>query len=178
VDVSNSSFIDLADNDMILDYAGASPLASVASLLASSGIRSSLADDTHALGYADNTVTAMTSFSGQSVDPTTVLIKYTYVGDTNLDGQVDITDLGNLASAWQTSSTWTGGDFNHDGSVDVADLGMLATNWQAGVGSPLGPSFSAAAASVGLPLAAVPEPGLATLLWCALLLPPRMARRR
>jgi hypothetical protein len=28
-------------------------------------------------------------------------VKYTYSGDANLDGQVDIGDLGLLAGAWQ-----------------------------------------------------------------------------
>jgi len=90
----------------------------------------------------------------------TVTVAYTYYGDANLDGQVDVTDLGALATNWQTANVWTGGDFNYDGFVDVSDLGALATNWQLGVGNPLGRgSFDAALASVGLGnLATVPEP--------------------
>jgi hypothetical protein len=87
------------------------------------------------------------------------LIKFTYGGDANLDGQVDVTDLGALATSWQTNAPWTGGDFNYDGFVDVSDLGILATDWQLGVGSPLGRgSLEAALANVGLSGVSVPEP--------------------
>jgi hypothetical protein len=85
-----------------------------------------------------------------------------FAGDTNLDGKVDVADLGVLASNWQsTTGTWATGDFTDDGKVDVADLGLLATNWQAGV--------AGAASSLGLPgasSAAVPEP--AVLGWLAM----------
>jgi hypothetical protein len=52
-------------------------------------------------------------------------------GDANHDGNVDVADLGILASNWQQSPrTFSQGDFNEDGTVDVADLGILASNWQ------------------------------------------------
>jgi len=99
------------------------------------------------------------------------LIKFTYGGDTNLDGKVDVTDLGALATNWQTSNVWTGGDFSYDGFVDVTDLGMLATNWQKGVSSPLGPtSFQAALASIGLSDNVVPEPGALLAVFSSVLL--------
>src|SRR4029079_10890037 len=104
-------------------------------------------------------------FAGLAVDSSSILIKYTYGGDANLDGKVDVTDLGALATNWQTSAPWTGGDFNYDGFVDVSDLGVLATNWQLGVGSPLGPgSLDAATAAGGLGGVSVPEPASIGLL--------------
>jgi len=51
-------------------------------------------------------------------------------GDVNLDGAVNVADLGILASNWQGSGGWSRGDFNYDGTINVADLGMLSTNWQ------------------------------------------------
>jgi hypothetical protein len=102
------------------------------------------------------------SFAGQSVDATSLLIKYTYDGDADLDGDVDVADLGALASTWQQEGPWTAGDFDYNGTVDVADLGLLASNWQAGVGSPLAPTWEVALASVGL--ANVPEPTCLGLL--------------
>jgi hypothetical protein len=101
-----------------------------------------------------------------------VSVAYTYYGDANLDGQVDVTDLGALATNWQTSNVWAGGDFDYSGFVDVTDLGALATNWQKGVGNPLGPgSLESAMAAVGLGGTSVPEPaaiGLLTLAACLL----------
>jgi hypothetical protein len=157
--------MDLHDNDLVIDYGASTPLDSVRTMIGIGSLTSSQAAASTtpktALGYLDNTAGQFTTFSGQSVDNTSVLIKYTYAGDANLDGQVDVTDLGALATNWQTSNVWTGGDFNYDGFVDVSDLGILASNWQAGVGDPLGPSFAEAMTAVGL---AVPEPGAVALL--------------
>jgi hypothetical protein len=161
VSVSGAGKIDLADNNMVIDYNGSvgSLVGDTRQMISSNQITSSSADATHRLGYADNAVLGKTTFAGESVDSSSILIKFTYGGDANLDGQVDVTDLGALATAWQTSAPWTGGDFNYDGFVDVSDLGILATDWQLGVGSPLGRgSLEAALASVGLGGVSVPEP--------------------
>jgi fibronectin-binding autotransporter adhesin len=108
---------------------------------------SNAADPAKGLGWKNDTAAKQVS------------VGYTYYGDANLDGQVDVTDLGALATNWQTSNVWSGGDFNYDGFVDVSDLGALATNWQLGVGNPLGPgSLDAAMQSVGLGNVSVPEP--------------------
>jgi len=58
-------------------------------------------------------------------------VRYTLLGDTNLDGKVDVTDLGNLASSYGAGggATWVQGDTNYDGKVDVTDLGNLASNY-------------------------------------------------
>ena len=53
-------------------------------------------------------------------------------GDANLDGVVDVSDLGILAGHWRQSGLWPEGDFSHDGFIDVSDLGILAGNWRAG----------------------------------------------
>jgi hypothetical protein len=119
----------------------------------------------------------LANFDGLPVDSTSVIIKYTYGGDANLDGQVDVTDLGALATNWQTSASWTGGDFNYDGFVDVTDLGALATNWQQGVGSPLAPSrLDEALTAVGLAPANVPEPTTPLLAAATLLVAARRKR--
>jgi hypothetical protein len=60
------------------------------------------------------------------------------VGNTNLDGNVDVVDLGVLAGNYNQAGTfrWQDGDFSGDGIVNVVDLGDLAgayntadTNW-------------------------------------------------
>ncbi len=52
-------------------------------------------------------------------------------GDANLDGEVDVGDLGILAGNWNASGDigWAQADFNGDDLVDVGDLGILAGNW-------------------------------------------------
>jgi hypothetical protein len=171
-----TSVLDLNDNDMIIDHNGSStaPLINAANQIktgyasgawSGNGITSSMANaTTFALGYADNAVLGLTAFSGQSVDPSSVMVKYTYFGDSDLDGDVDIADLGNLATNWQSIGSWTGGDFDYNGTVNVNDLGLLASNWQSGVSSPLSGSFADTLAGFGLASTSVPEPGLLPIL--------------
>ncbi len=181
--------LDLASSALVIDYSGASPVSTVFDQIRTAwsggfwnanGIASSTADrNVHTLGYGEAASVFSSfpaSFCGESIDSTTVLAKYTYFGDANLDGQVDITDLGRLATAWQTAGLWVNGDFNYDGFIDISDLGKLATNWQAGVGNPLGPSFDQALTALGLPGTTVPEPmaaSVAGLIGVLLARPPR-----
>ncbi|HEY7118129.1 MAG TPA: VCBS repeat-containing protein, partial [Tepidisphaeraceae bacterium] len=109
-----NSKLDLNDNALILDYTGASPASAVRDYLVSGrnggawngpGLASSSAGaaSRRALGYADNNslATPRTAFAGQSVDATSILIKYTYLGDADLDGDADGVDIG----IWATHFT-------------------------------------------------------------------------
>jgi hypothetical protein len=158
--------LDLTDNSLVIDYSG--PVGTLVddtrTNLLNVRLISSLGEPGRKLGYGDNDVLGFGSFAGQTVDVSSVLVKYTWGGDTDLDGDVDVADLGTLASGWQNSGVWTDGDVNYSGVVEVGDLGILASNWQAGVGDPIGPSFAEAAAAFGLPVAAVPEPATALLM--------------
>jgi autotransporter-associated beta strand protein len=142
VSVTGSSTLDLRDNDMIVDYTGTSPIASIQSALATGyahgnwsgkGIITSLAaiHPGTSLGFAEasdvlglsGSATGM--FDGQTVDATTVLVKYTWIGDTNLDGVVNAADLANMAPAGTTNATWSEGDFNYDGVVNADDYALF-----------------------------------------------------
>jgi hypothetical protein len=138
--------------------------------------------DKTALGYAIasdvlENVGGVYTFKGQTVTATSVIVKYTYYGDADLNGQVDVADLGRLASHWQASGVWSDGDFDYSGSIDVGDLGLLASNWQAGVGNPLAPALAAALSSLGLPSISIPEPACAVQLLIAQVLARRRRRR-
>ncbi len=51
-------------------------------------------------------------------------------GDANIDGSVDVGDLGILAGSYgQSGKTWTEGDFTGEGDVNVGDLGILAAHY-------------------------------------------------
>ncbi len=73
-------------------------------------------------------------------------------GDANVDGKVNVTDLGILATNYGLGGGlgWGHADFNGDGNVNVTDLGILATH------------YGQTAAT-----AAVPEPGAMLLLLSA-----------
>lgn len=167
-----SGTIDLSDHDLIVNFNASSPIAALTSQIRSAyngghwngaGITSSAAAyaTNHGLGIAEASAILGSgggTFSGVNVDDSSVLIKYTYFGDANLDGKVDILDLGLLASHWQQAGGWYQGDFNYDGKIDILDLGQLATDWQLGAtGSAM--SFADAMKQFDFNTA-VPEPHL------------------
>ena len=184
ISIASGATLNLTSNDLVIDYTpGNSPLTSITAALVSgynngqwtgdrinSSTAASNSAHTTAIGIGEAAALGIGSFNSQAIDGSAILLKYTYYGDANLDGQVDISDLGALATAWQTGGVWSQGDFDYSGFVDISDLGKLATNWQAGVGNPLGPSFDEALASVGLAGANVPEPAAVGLLACGALL--------
>jgi len=66
----------------------------------------------------------MATFNGFAVLSTDVIVKYTYLGDTNIDGVVDATDLARVLQGLQGLGTgWNFGDVDHDGVVTSFDLG-------------------------------------------------------
>ena len=156
----------------------------------SGGILSSAAaaDTTHltALGVIQNstngspTGTALyTSFDGQPVLDSDVLVKFTYYGDTNLDGKVDGSDYSRIDNGYLTHTTgWYNGDFNYDGVVNGSDYTLIdnAFNSQ---GTQLTSQIADPTASITAQLAGtstVPEP--ATLGMISLAALSFLGRRR
>ena len=83
------------------------------------------------------------------------------IEDADLNGIVDQHDLGAMARNWQRmgDALWEHGDFTDDGKVNVLDLWVLANHWL------LGPeALEAALMENGLPVEAVPEPGVAGVI--------------
>lgn len=130
--------LDIRNQALVVDPTdGSNPLAQIAGYLNSAydhgkwdgtGIYSSVAQvngasDLTSIGYALNSALPVqyTDFGGQSVDASAVLVKYTYLGDLNLDGKVDSSDLAMMGSG----SGWSGGDLNYDGRVDGDDWALM-----------------------------------------------------
>jgi hypothetical protein len=96
-----------------------------------------LGRDIYNLGAIDNADldrtgigSVLTEIAGQAVDPSTVLIKYTYSGDADLNGVVDGDDYsywlnGFLGTTDPAVQGWLRGDFNYDGRIDGDDY----TQW-------------------------------------------------
>jgi len=116
------------------------------------------ADATHLHGVGviqnDNGLgsTLYSSFEGSgttTLNDSDVLVKYTYYGDTNLNGVVDGSDYGRVDTAYVADQAylaanpggtaipdvgWYNGDFNYDGVVDGSDYTLMdnAFNSQSG----------------------------------------------
>lgn len=60
----------------------------------------------------------------------------TYVGDANLDGQVEASDFSLMLEKWQQNGFgWAYGDFNGDNVADASDFSLMLEQWQNGVES-------------------------------------------
>ncbi|MDZ4818866.1 MAG: PEP-CTERM sorting domain-containing protein, partial [Planctomycetota bacterium] len=73
-------------------------------------------------------MSAEDSFSGLPVDSDDILVKYTFLGDANLDGLIDMDDYGLIDAIMRgirPNLGWISGDFNYDGSVDFDDYGLI-----------------------------------------------------
>src|SRR5436305_9067643 len=147
--------LDLNFNDLILNYSGGSPIDTIANQIKNgyangawngNGITSnaaSLAPHRTGLGFADAAAIGVAggTFSGQSVGANAVVVRYTYAGDENLDGQVNTADFNVLAANFNgIGKSWVNGDFNYDGTVNALDFNAIATNFGATpiAGSPMG----------------------------------------
>lgn len=144
--------LDLGNNDLILDYSGASPLASFEDMLRAGynngdwlgkGITSSSAaadPGAYVLAIADNAQLASPFgaaqggdlFSGKDVDLTTVLVKFTHRVDLNLDGLVTDADAIIFSTNFENSSpaNWSIGDLNYDGLFTDNDAIIFSTFYE------------------------------------------------
>ena len=69
-----------------------------------------------------------TTFSGQPVTPDDVLVKYTYIGDGNLDGLVSFDDYVGMDNAFFgliPNLGWATGDINFDGVINFDDYTVV-----------------------------------------------------
>jgi autotransporter-associated beta strand protein len=105
-------------------------------------------------------------FDGTSPANTDVLIKYTYYGDTNLDGKVDASDYSRIDAGFLSNGSLTGwynGDFNYDGVINGSDYTLIdnAFNSQ---GAILADQIATPTSEIAAGTSAVPEPATLGLL--------------
>src|SRR5207248_906363 len=72
---------------------------------------------------------ATSVWAGQTVTGSDTLVMYTYGGDANLDGKINVDDYGHIDSSIPIGLTgWINGDFNYDGKINVDDYGIIDFN--------------------------------------------------
>ena len=141
--------LQLNNNPLIIDYTGTSPTTTLRNSLkgafdngawdgpglTSSNVQAVAADGTNpfktALGYAEASAIGVTLVGDQTLDSSSLLVRITLSGDSNMDGKVNALDFNALATSFGTATnkTWGQGDFNYDGTVNTNDFMMLATNF-------------------------------------------------
>jgi len=149
--ITGTGQLDLQRADLLLDYSGAAPMSQVVQYLHNGRlgtgpriVAAGTTPDGHpaALVAADNEQIHQTMWKSQTlsdgVNFSQVVIKYTYLGDTNMDGQVDQTDLFDVIGNMGRSGASVLGDVNLDGIVTVADRALVLQNMGAGTGSGMG----------------------------------------
>jgi autotransporter-associated beta strand protein/probable HAF family extracellular repeat protein len=146
------------------------------------GVILNTTDGIHAL-YGSGTALGQLDLISPAVNA--VLVRYTYYGDTNLDGVVDGSDYSRIDAAYVNNSNtrnapmtgWFNGDFNYDGVINGSDYTLIdnAFNSQSSVlpGAQLPPLVEATAQIESS--SAVPEPASVAMMTLAGL---AMLRRR
>jgi autotransporter-associated beta strand protein len=149
VDAGDGALLDLTENNLIVDYGPApNPYDAVVAAVKNAwnsgawdgaGITCDGDAATWALGVADNNdpgFAKRADLEGEPVDTTSVLVRYTFYGNANLDDRVDAADLSKLLGNFGTVPgspadvmPWFLGNFNYDDRVDAADLSKLLGNW-------------------------------------------------
>src|SRR5205823_2432081 len=152
--------ININNNATIIDYTpGNSPDASIRSQLIAgyangawtgngitSGSAAAQASSAHptAIGYAEASSIGIGTSGGlfltKGVDNSSILMRYTLSGDSNLDGAVNTADFTALAASFNGSGEWVQGDYNFDGVVNALDFNAIATNFGTVLTSPPPPA--------------------------------------
>jgi hypothetical protein len=167
--IQSTGVLDLNDSDLVVQSGSFTALQSLVFQgygNTNAGITSSTATGTQILALFDNALVGFSDYpvgSGNSIAAGAIAGKYTYIGDTNMDGQVTPQDYtavdANLgSSAVNSGIAWFYGDTNFDGNITPQDYTGVDSALGLGQGNPLTiQSFSASAFST------VPEPAFTIL---------------
>jgi hypothetical protein len=137
--------LNMTDNDFIVDYTGTSPeftLRDKVKAFADNPAAAGGIDFTHGAGdvviaVAEKTEWGSSTFNGVALDDTTVIGKYTYYGDANLDGAVTSDDYVAVDVGLGSGDSWVQGDFNFSGTVTSDDYVAIDVNLGKGSPTPL-----------------------------------------
>ncbi len=177
--IAGGGVLDLSNNHIYIDYGASDPTATIAGYIRSgynggnwngSGIISSSAGTLtgglrYGVGWADGADGAVSGLSSGQIE-----LKYTLLGDANLDGVVNGSDFSILAANFGLGNTnWDQGNFFYGSSVNGSDFTALAVNFGQGDSGADGTVSQADIAALdafaganglGLPtISVVPEPG-------------------
>ena len=141
--IAPSAKLDLANNDLLWDYTGDTPYAVMRDYViagrntGTGGVLTTATGDT-VTAVVDNVLLNRTTWLGTTIDATTVIGRYTYFGDANLDGKVTGDDYVSVdANLGLTGAQWVQGDFNFSGTTTGDDYVAIDANLGKGTTNPL-----------------------------------------
>jgi hypothetical protein len=88
------------------------------------------AQDNLGVGYGDGTDYPL--FEGYAVPRESIIVKFTWIGDLNLDGVIDSSDASLFFTNYDEAAAgqpWAFGDMNHDGVTDSSDASLFFTQY-------------------------------------------------
>jgi autotransporter-associated beta strand protein len=165
--IAGAAALDLNDNDLVVNSGtfssilglvfqgySASPDSTKTGIISTTGQGT---NGTTILAVFNNALTNFAVWppgSGQSIGAAAVVGKYTYLGDTNMDGQVTPQDYTAVDSNLGTSGidlgiAWFLGDTNFDGNVTAQDYTAVDSALGLGTGNPLAASAVPEVGSIG-----------------------------
>ena len=182
--------LDLGDGFLAVNYEAGTPIGDVAAWIgagynganwAGDGITSSLLESNptgkYGIGYVENGALPVPFDSSKpfgdytGADLTTVLVRYTLIGDVNLDGIINDTDISLVTNhIGQTGTGWLGGDvFGYDNIVNDNDISLTTNNIGQSVGQLTGgiselSAVTASESGIGQASAASANSALVSLL--------------
>ena len=124
-----------------------------------------------AIAVVDNAAAGLNTFGGLPVNASSILVgARRLLGDANIDGQIDLTDLSTVLNNFGSSTTaWTSSNFDGQPTIDLTDLSYVLNNFGATNPNP----------SLGTgQIAAAPEPASLAIAIPAVLLAARKRRTR
>ncbi len=145
LNIEATATLDLGNNSLVLSSGGSFALAAIVQAIVNGRdglpgpklVGTSAAARPTALAPLDNRTTRLETWNGLPLGGAfdQIIVKRTYAGDTNMDGQVTQLDLFNVvANQGKANAGWPAGDVNLDGLVDLSDLQMVLGNMGAGAG--------------------------------------------
>ncbi|MGN6367544.1 MAG: beta strand repeat-containing protein [Phycisphaerae bacterium] len=98
----------------------------------------------YGLALIDNGTLGAATFGGNAADANSLLVSQELLGDANIDGKVDLTDLSTVLNHFGAATPhWADGNFDYAATVNLTDLsdvlnnfGLVNPNPSSGVGAP------------------------------------------
>lgn len=146
LNIDANGILNTGDNDLLVDYApgGTSPYKRISSYAINAFlnrpggvIRAGELSFDRMLAVSDNNALGLSSWDNENIDLSTVIGKYVFFGDSNLDGAVTASDYDALtATGNRAAGGWRLGDYTYDGLVTYMDYAAIDANLGKGIDDP------------------------------------------